>query len=131
MLARKRRISDNISRPLFFLIQGCRKRNHCKPMIINKMYRSKSQINDKVSEIMDTVGLADRFVNSYPHELDGGAARGLVSPELCRSTRILLFVTNRYPLWMYQFRRKFLTCSWTCKVKRDLRMCLSHMTFQL
>lgn len=43
-----------------------------EPMIINKMYRSKSQINDKVSEIMDTVGLADRFVNSYPHELDGG-----------------------------------------------------------
>ena len=29
-------------------------------------------IMDKVYELMDTVGLADRFVNTYPHELDGG-----------------------------------------------------------
>lgn len=43
-----------------------------EPMIIHKMYKTKSQINSKVSEIMDTVGLADRFVNAYPHELDGG-----------------------------------------------------------
>jgi peptide/nickel transport system ATP-binding protein len=27
---------------------------------------------EKVYEIMDTVGLSERFVNSYPHELDGG-----------------------------------------------------------
>ena len=33
---------------------------------------SKEQIQQRVSEMMDTVGLADRFVNSYPHELDGG-----------------------------------------------------------
>jgi len=26
----------------------------------------------RVTELMDTVGLAQRFVNSYPHELDGG-----------------------------------------------------------
>ena len=27
---------------------------------------------EKVYRLMDTVGLSDRFVNSYPHELDGG-----------------------------------------------------------
>lgn len=43
-----------------------------EPMIIHKMFKTKLQIEDKVSEIMDTVGLADRFVNAYPHELDGG-----------------------------------------------------------
>lgn len=43
-----------------------------EPMIIHKMCKSKTQINNKVSEIMDMVGLADRFVNAYPHELDGG-----------------------------------------------------------
>lgn len=42
-----------------------------EPMEIAKGY-TKSQIQERVSEMMDTVGLASRFVNSYPHELDGG-----------------------------------------------------------
>ena len=42
-----------------------------EPMEIAGGY-SKSQVQDRVSEMMDTVGLAPRFVNSYPHELDGG-----------------------------------------------------------
>jgi peptide/nickel transport system ATP-binding protein len=33
---------------------------------------SKSDINKRVFELMDIVGLARRFVNTYPHELDGG-----------------------------------------------------------
>ena len=33
---------------------------------------SKSDINKKVSDMMDIVGLAKRVANSYPHELDGG-----------------------------------------------------------
>lgn len=43
---------------------------------------------DRVYQLMETVGLAERFINSYPHELDGGRrqrigiARALsVSPE--------------------------------------------------
>ena len=32
----------------------------------------KEQRTKKVEELMDTVGLARRFINSYPHELDGG-----------------------------------------------------------
>lgn len=35
-------------------------------------HESSRQIQDKVYSIMDTVGLARRLVNSYPHELDGG-----------------------------------------------------------
>ena len=34
--------------------------------------RGKKQIEEKVFELMDTVGLARRFAYSYPHELDGG-----------------------------------------------------------
>jgi len=30
------------------------------------------ELNNKVSELMDTVGLASRLAHSYPHELDGG-----------------------------------------------------------
>lgn len=43
-----------------------------EPMHIHKIYQNKTEIGNKVSELMDTVGLSDRFVNSYPHELDGG-----------------------------------------------------------
>lgn len=43
-----------------------------EPMIIHKMYDNNKKRMEKVREIMDIVGLADRLVNSYPHELDGG-----------------------------------------------------------
>jgi len=42
-----------------------------EPMAIQGGY-SRKQIDDIVYDIMDTVGLARRLVNSYPHELDGG-----------------------------------------------------------
>jgi peptide/nickel transport system ATP-binding protein len=32
----------------------------------------RSRIDDTVNRLMSTVGLAERFVNAYPHELDGG-----------------------------------------------------------
>jgi len=42
-----------------------------EPLIIQgKM--SKAQMLDETRSLMDTVGLAERFENSYPHELDGG-----------------------------------------------------------
>lgn len=43
-----------------------------EPMEIHKLYRSKKEMMSKVLEIMEIVGLAERFVNTYPHELDGG-----------------------------------------------------------
>lgn len=35
-------------------------------------YRTSAEIEARVLELMDTVGLAERLINSYPHELDGG-----------------------------------------------------------
>ncbi len=43
-----------------------------EPMIIHKLYKTKNEMMEKVFEIMSIVGLADRLVNTYPHELDGG-----------------------------------------------------------
>ncbi len=43
-----------------------------EPLIIYNVFKSESETNDRVSEIMDTVGLARRLSYSYPHELDGG-----------------------------------------------------------
>lgn len=35
-------------------------------------YKTKREIDERVRELMRTVGLAERLVNAYPHELDGG-----------------------------------------------------------
>ena len=43
-----------------------------EPIIINKLIKSNADIEKRVVELMDLVGLAKRFINSYPHELDGG-----------------------------------------------------------
>lgn len=43
-----------------------------EPLIINKVCKSKKEVFDKVAELMETVGLAERLATAYPHELDGG-----------------------------------------------------------
>lgn len=42
-----------------------------EPLKIYRLYTGEA-LNKRVSEIMDTVGIARRFGNAYPHELDGG-----------------------------------------------------------
>jgi peptide/nickel transport system ATP-binding protein len=42
-----------------------------EPLVISKKY-SGDAVKTRVLELMDIVGLARRFVNTYPHELDGG-----------------------------------------------------------
>ena len=41
-------------------------------MIVNKTYKTSTEIYNRVAYLMDMVGLARRVANSYPHELDGG-----------------------------------------------------------
>ena len=43
-----------------------------EPMIVNKVCATREEMYQKVSRLMDTVGLAKRLTNAYPHELDGG-----------------------------------------------------------
>lgn len=41
-------------------------------MLIQKTYKTKRETFNRAAELMDFVGLARRYANSYPHELDGG-----------------------------------------------------------
>lgn len=41
-------------------------------MLIHRVYRSRAEAFAHAAKLMDMVGLAKRFANSYPHELDGG-----------------------------------------------------------
>ena len=43
-----------------------------EPLILSKMIPDKEKRFIRVLELMDRVGLAERLVNTYPHELDGG-----------------------------------------------------------
>jgi len=43
-----------------------------EPLIIHNKCKTKEELNNRVKELMDTVGLSERLVNTYPHELDGG-----------------------------------------------------------
>ena len=43
-----------------------------EPIKVNKLLKSKVDIENRVVELMETVGLAERLINTYPHELDGG-----------------------------------------------------------
>ncbi len=59
-----------------------------EPLIVNKTCRTKEEMEERISRMMDTVGLASRLSMAYPHELDGGrrqrigVARALVlEPE--------------------------------------------------
>ena len=41
-------------------------------MIVHKIYPTQQQAFQRAAELMDFVGLARRYANAYPHELDGG-----------------------------------------------------------
>jgi len=43
-----------------------------EPMKVCGVCKNNNEMMERVFELMDTVGLAERFVNTYPHEMDGG-----------------------------------------------------------
>lgn len=42
------------------------------PMRIHQIHKTQPELEKETLRLMDTVGLASRYINSYPHEIDGG-----------------------------------------------------------
>ena len=43
-----------------------------EPLKIHRVYKNKHERLDRVYELMEITGLDSRYVNTYPHEMDGG-----------------------------------------------------------
>ena len=43
-----------------------------EPMRVHKLFKTEKEVESRVLELMELVGLSERLINSYPHELDGG-----------------------------------------------------------
>jgi peptide/nickel transport system ATP-binding protein len=43
-----------------------------EPLYVNKVFNNSSDSDNRIKELMDIVGLSQRLINVYPHELDGG-----------------------------------------------------------
>lgn len=43
-----------------------------EPLLVNKTCKNRAEVDQKVDQMMETVGLAARLAPAYPHELDGG-----------------------------------------------------------
>lgn len=43
-----------------------------EPIKVTKLIDNRRKLDERIFELMGTVGIDERFVNSYPHELDGG-----------------------------------------------------------
>ena len=43
-----------------------------QPMEVQGICKTKAEVNERVRELMEIVGLGERFANTYPHEMDGG-----------------------------------------------------------
>ena len=73
-----------------------------EPLRLNGRH-SAVEMEERVNELMDTVGLAQRLAYSYPHELDSV----LELPGHWRFSLSSSYVMNRYLPWTSLFRHRF------------------------
>ena len=50
-----------------------------EPIRVNHILHGKKEIDQRVKELMETVGIARRLAYAYPHELDGGRRQRVAS----------------------------------------------------
>lgn len=97
-----------------------------EPIHVQKVLADDVQIKERVLELMDLVGLSERYVNSYPMSWTADAASVSALPARSRSTRSSSSAMSPCPRSMCPFRRRYSTSSWTFRTETDLRICSSR-----
>ena len=99
-----------------------------EPIKVCRLLHSENEINEKVNGLMETVGLAPRFANAYPHELDGGRPADSVSvsplPVPWPLTPSSSSVMNQCLRWMFLYRHRYLICLWIFRNSITSHICL-------
>ena len=61
-----------------------------EPLKLQKLITDPKARMDRVRELMQVVGLADRLINTYPHELDGGRQRIGIARALAMKPKLIV-----------------------------------------
>jgi ABC-type oligopeptide transport system ATPase subunit len=72
-------------------------------------------IKRAVQDLLALVGLNPEHYNRYPHEFSGGSASASASPVRWPCGRSSSSPTSRSPPWTCRSRRRWSTCSTTCR----------------
>ena len=77
-----------------------------EPLKIYKACKNRDEYDARIAEIMETVGLDERYAESFSHELDGGAASASASAAHWPWTRSSSSATSRSLHWTFPFRHR-------------------------
>ena len=76
-----------------------------EPLVVHGVV-PKDEVEDKVEELLATVGLNPYFKNRYPHEFSGGQLQRIVIARACPSSRSSLSATSRSRPSTFPFRHR-------------------------
>lgn len=77
-----------------------------EPLKIYKACKNRDEYDARIAEIMETVGLDERYAESFSHELDAAAASASASAAHWPWTRSSSSATSRSLHWTFPFRHR-------------------------